>query len=404
MDFDIPNLRHLRAFSEVATHNRISAAADRVHLSQPAITQAIAKLEETLGAPLFDRRTEGMFPTEVGAMFKIRVDKVFEHLKLGAREAGKLGGCKGEAKGSRFDHLMTAVQLRAIAAVAEHQNFSLAAHNIGISQPSMHRAARDLERLSGVTLFKRSRQGIELTEAARALAQQVKLAINELNQGLTEVQEWLGRDVGIIRLGTLPLPRTYVVPTAINRLCDERPSVTVSAVDGPFDDLLHALRHGELDLLIGALRDPPPIDDIEQEALFDAPLAVVARAGHPLAAAKRVTTSELAAYPWVVPRQGTPTRATFDALMRNVDNRPAGLVESSSLGLIRALLLESDRLTLISSHQIMHEEELGLLVRLPFAVAVEQRDIGLTVRKGWRPTSAQRRFIELLREASKNVG
>ena len=48
MQFAIPNLRHLRVFLEVARHRSISKAAPRVFLSQPAITQAIGKLETLL--------------------------------------------------------------------------------------------------------------------------------------------------------------------------------------------------------------------------------------------------------------------------------------------------------------------------------------------------------------------
>ncbi|MBZ0214965.1 MAG: LysR family transcriptional regulator, partial [Fimbriimonadaceae bacterium] len=54
MDRPFPNLRHLRAFREVAACRSISQASRRVHLSQPAITQAIAKLEDALGLALFD--------------------------------------------------------------------------------------------------------------------------------------------------------------------------------------------------------------------------------------------------------------------------------------------------------------------------------------------------------------
>jgi len=48
MSPDRLNLRHMRAFCMVARCGSISAAAGDVHLSQPAITQAIAKPERSL--------------------------------------------------------------------------------------------------------------------------------------------------------------------------------------------------------------------------------------------------------------------------------------------------------------------------------------------------------------------
>ena len=371
-----------------------------MHLSQPAITQAIAKLEKELGVSLFDRRPNGMFATEAGALFKTRIIRVFEHLRFGAKEVVRLGSKRGARGFKNFDQLLTAIQLRAVAAMSDSRNFSLAARKLDISQPSIHRAARDLERLSGVTLFEKSSQGINLTRSAQALAQQAKLAFAELEQGRTEIHEWLGRDVGWIRIATLPLARSFVLPAAINALYAERPEVHISVVDGPYDGLLHGLRHGELDMLIGALRDPAPADDVIQEVLFEAPLAVVSRSSHPLAKKSRITTNDLAAYPWAVPRVGAPTRSAFEMLFENAKRRPTKFIESSSLLLIRALLLDSDRLTLISAHQILHEEKMGLLTRLPVKVPRTLRDIGLTLRRGWRPTASQSRFLDLLRDAA----
>ena len=71
----IPNLRHLRAFSEVARSHSISTAAGRIFLSQSAVTQAIGKLEARLGISLFVRRHNGMYLTDSGELLVHRVDR-----------------------------------------------------------------------------------------------------------------------------------------------------------------------------------------------------------------------------------------------------------------------------------------------------------------------------------------
>jgi len=400
-----PNLRHLRAFREVARLGNISRASERVHLSQPAITQAIAGLEALVGAALFERRSDGMAPTEPGRLFLDRVERALGFLEEGAREAARLGQRRGARGFSDFDRLLTTTQLRALIAVAESGNFSLAARAIGLSQPTLHRSARDLERLAGIPLFDKTREGIEPTRAARLLARQAGLGFAELEQGFREVSAWRGLDSGAIVIGTMPLARSFVLPTAINRLLAERPEVRVSVVDGPYDDLLHGLRHGAIDLLIGALRDPVPIDDVVQEPLFEDLLALVTRAGHPLTGPPAVSTAELARFPWVVPRRGTPTREHFEALFRAAGMAaPVSLVETSSLVLIRGLLLESDRIALISAQQIRHEAQQGLLVVLPCDLTHTSRPIGLTLRRSWRPTATQAQFLDLLRAAGRGIG
>ena len=395
------NLRHLRAFCEVAKHGSISAAAEHVFLSQPAITQALAKLEETLSAPLFVRKSNGMFLTEPGELFQHRAVRALDNLRRGARRAARAAG-RGRTGGfQQFDQLLTSAQLRALVAVAQAGNFSLAARAAGVSQPSVHRMARDLERVSGLTLFDKTARGIELTPAAQVLRQFVGLAFSELEQGVDEVDAWRGLDVAHLRIGTLPLARTRVLPSAINGLTRLRPDVSVSVTDGPYDDLLHALRHGEIDVLIGALRDPPPIDDVSQEELFGDELAVIGRRDHPLAGHDAVTPVQMADYPWVVPRRGTPTRDLFEALFEDAGvEPPVRLVESSSLVLIRGLLAGSDRLTLISANQFRIEIEQGLADRLAVALDKPSRPIGLTTRRDWQPTATQALFIDLLRKAS----
>ncbi|MGC2857447.1 LysR family transcriptional regulator [Novispirillum sp. DQ9] len=405
MNKDVPNIRHLRAFLAVAESQSISAASRRVFISQPAITQAIAKMEKALGVALFDRRPEGVFLTEAGGLFHDRVERMLRHLQAGVAEAMKAAGRRTAKSMQSLDQNLTGVQLRALIAISEAANFSLAARAVGISQPSLHRAARDLEHLAGVPLFEKANRGILLTKPGEILAMQGRLALVEYEQGLEELGEWRGEDSGGIVVGSMPLSRTFLLPTAITMLTRERPDARIEVVDGPYEDLLNGLRRGELDLLIGALRDPLPIGDIVQEPLFNDPLAVVARVGHPLHARSGAPeVAELARWPWVVPRRGTPSRAHFEALFADAGVAvPAALVETGSAILIRGLLESSDRLTLISLHQIRHEMQWGLLAPLPLDLPGTARPIGLTVRKDWRPTATQARFLTLLREAGQVV-
>lgn len=404
MNWSVPNLRHLRAFQAVAESRSITAASRQVFISQPAITQAVAKMERTLGVALFERRPEGVFPTEAGNLFHDRVERVMRHLQTGIGEAIRASGRRGGRPAPNLDQMLTGVQLRALIAVAVARNFSLAARAVGVSQPSLHRAARELEHLVGVPLFETASRGVTLTRAAEALAMQVKLALAELEQGLAEIEEWKGGESGGLVIGAMPLARSFLLPTAINAFGREKPDARVEVVDGPYEDMLHGLRHGDIDLLVGALRDPVPIDDVVQAPLFVDPLAIVARVGHPLAQRARLSVADLARYPWVVPRRGTPTRTHFERLFAEAgETVPKALVETGSLILIRGLLSASDRLTIISLHQIRHETQWGMLAPLPFPLHGTARPIGLTVRRDWRPTAAQARFIELLRETGRVI-
>ena len=63
------DLELYRIFYVVAKNNHMTRASEELHISQPAISQAIKKLEDQLGGTLFLRSNKGMELTEEGKMF-----------------------------------------------------------------------------------------------------------------------------------------------------------------------------------------------------------------------------------------------------------------------------------------------------------------------------------------------
>lgn len=393
----MPNLRHLYAACEAARQGSISRAANSVHLSQSAVTQGIARLEKMAGERLFERTGTGIYPTEAGRRFVVRVERAFQKLK----------GWQGEVDpGTEAEPLYrraTSTQLRALVAVVESGGFSLAARELGRSQPSVYRAAKDLERLCGRELFRRTANAVEATPLARLMARSASLAFAEIRQGFEEIDELHGRMQGIVAVGSLPLARTSLLPMAITRLLARHPSARVKVVDGPYDELLHTLLHGGIDLVIGALRLPRPTNQVVQEPLFDDPLSIVVRRGHPLLGARLPDVAALSRLDWIVPREGTPARDHFNAFFAERGIAPPSrLIECSSLVTTRGLLLQSDRAALLSLRQAKLDVGSGQLATLSDPLPGTERTIGLTYRKDWQPTTVQARFIGEVRRSARH--
>lgn len=399
---DFPHIRYLCVVREVFRHGRIGVAADIVHLSQPAATQAVARLETTLGVPLFERRPAGMFATEAGEIFERRVERILEHLRRGDSLARKKAARRGGAERRHaFYKQCTPIQLRALVAVDRAGNFSQAAAALGVSQPGVHRATKDLAALAGFALFEQTRGGVVLTSAAEAFVHHVRLALAEFRQAVYEVNEYLGRSETRISIGALPLSRTAIVPQAMDAMLTEAGDrIQINCVEARYPTLLRDLRFGELDLLIGAMRDPKPAEDIVQEPLFEDTLVIVTGPDHPLQGRADVTLDMTLAYPWIAPPRETPSGSyLFDTL--RIQDRPDTPVRivSSSLVMMRALLARGDYISIISKRQIEVELALGLVAPLPLNLAQSERQIGLTFREGWRPTPLQKRFVTILKQA-----
>lgn len=381
------NLRHLRALSAIVAHGSMSAAAQAVNLSQPALTQGLAKLERQLGTALFDRRSDGVTPTEAGLLMAARATAAVEHL-IAATKGGLRRGF------ARPEHLMTASQLHALLALADAGSFVGAATATALSQPALHRAVRDLEQMCGHALAERRGRGVVLTAAGRRLARGVRLAAGEIAAGIDELGD--EQDSGRIAIGAMPLPRALLLPQAIAAFVGGTPRAVVDVAEGSWRELVDPLRDGVIDLMVGALRVETPAG-LEQRALFDDALVVIARAGHPLAAVPDPGLDDLARFGWIVGQVDTPLRAHWDALFAGRTPPPAP-IECGSVMVIRGVLRDSDLLTLLSPDQVALEIRSGLLTIVGRPLPHCTRTIGITTRTGWRPTAAQRRFVVLLEQ------
>jgi DNA-binding transcriptional LysR family regulator len=76
----------LRVFVSVLEHRSFRKAAAVLHLTQPAVTKAIAGLEQTLGCKLFHRVSSGVEPTVHGMSFAPRAVAVFDELRRAAQD------------------------------------------------------------------------------------------------------------------------------------------------------------------------------------------------------------------------------------------------------------------------------------------------------------------------------
>lgn len=403
MNFEMPNIRHLRVFLEVIASKSISKASKKIFLSQPAITQAISKLEGNLNTTLFERRNNGMYVTPSGKAYAYRIERALNIISEGTKAALRIGAISSTNSREHTLQMLTTTQLRALIAVSETQNFSLAGRNIGVSQSSLHRSARELESQIGVTFFEKSHTGIRTSKAAQALAKAAKLAFSEISQGQEEVNSLHNREVGHIVVGCMPLARSSILPNAILEFSGQYPDFSFQIGDGSYDDLLAHLRHGDFDLLIGALRFPIPSDDVVQEELFSASICIVARADHPLCEQKHITTEQLTQHSWVVPPKATPAYGIFKTIFNADDEMPQNLVETSSQILMRTLLVNSKRLGIISEEQIQQELNDGILQKIPYEIEQASRPIGITMRKTWRPTKTQQYFLKNLRKSGASL-
>jgi len=75
----------------------------------------------------------------------------------------------------------------------------------------------------------------------------------------------------------MALSRSLLLPATLANLLREQPGITVDVLEGSYLELVELLRSGKIDILIGALREHPGTD-LLQEPLFDDRLTIIGRA------------------------------------------------------------------------------------------------------------------------------
>ncbi len=387
-----PSLRHLRVFLALLDTGTVTGAARACHVSQPAASQALARLDAEAGLPLVHHGRDAQGPTEAGLAYGARVRRALARLDAAL-----------SAVAPRLVLTATRAQLSALIAVRDVENFTLAAQHLGLSQPTVHRAVTQLESEAGRPLFQRNSKRMQASRPAQAMADAARLCFSELEQAAAELADLAGREAGSITVGAMPLSRSIVLPRALAEFRRLRPTMPLLILDGPYADLLAGLRRGEIDLLIGALRQPVPVPDVVQTALFTDDLVLVVRPGHPLATAAAPQAGAITRYPWVVPRAGTPAHAQFERFLAEIGERRPATIESSSMMLMRELLAQTDHIGCISRLQARADIALGAVVALERRLPGSARPIGLTTRADWLPTAAQAQFLAIVHRVGAEV-
>ena len=251
-----------------------------------------------------------------------------------------------------------------------------------VAYNSSSMALSRMEATLGHGLFQRMMQGMVATDATARLVMRAKRVFAEIRHMQSDLAAISGSLAGLVTIGTLPLGRTFVVPTGIAHALAQHPGLRVVTFENQYEQLIASLRNGDIDVVFGALRPKDLAQGLVTEPLFSDRIGIVARRGHPLAAYASLSLQDLLSQQWILPRPNAPGRRLVDASFQELGlQAPVPSVETGDLAMLRQLLNCSDMLTAISPHQLMFEIQAGTLAELPVKLGATTRSIGFTLRQ-----------------------
>jgi LysR family transcriptional regulator, regulator for genes of the gallate degradation pathway len=383
----------------VGERGSFSDAATAIGISQSAASRSIRSLEKEFQCALFATRGHTVKPTRQGEILLLRAKRAREQLRRAASEFGETRA------GAVFSDMMRASdhEYRAFIGVYNHATVSQAALSLGVKQPSISRSLSRLELRLKQDLFERRSFELRATQIGHKLVVPFKLMFRELDQAREEVKLNLGDRTGQVVLGCLPLTRPRLVPDAIAALVSKYPDLNVRVVDGMFPALFAMLMQGEMDILVGTLRDPLPEGTNGEFLLYDR-VSIVVRPEHPLARQDVITLEDCLQYDWVLPSSSAPLTQFFKKVLQSYGLRsPERYTEVDSIIVGRSLLCNSDRIAILSYFQVEQEVRWGRLSTLPLRLPNSRRKIGILTKEDYLPTPFVAAFIEALRTVAKQM-
>ncbi|MDB5579241.1 MAG: hypothetical protein JWR80_4417 [Bradyrhizobium sp.] len=194
---------------------------------------------------------------------------------------------------------MKLTHLRDVLAVAEEGSIRGAGRLLGSTQPAVTRSIREIEHELGVSLFERHAKGVRLTEMGQVFVRRASAIQQEVRRAREEIEQMNGGTTGEVSIALSTATTMSLLPRALNEFRRRYPNAVLKVHESFFQPVKQDLLSGRIDLYVGPLDQAKSTPQFSVETLFDNYRQIVARKGHPLAAAK--TLPELIGAAWVRP-------------------------------------------------------------------------------------------------------
>ncbi|MEU2988099.1 LysR family transcriptional regulator [Micromonospora aurantiaca] len=189
-------------------------------------------------------------------------------------------------------------ELRYFVAVAEELHFGRAARRLGIAQPPLSRAIRQLERRLGVTLLERDSRRVALTSAGSVLLREGRAALDAVDAADRRTRragEAANGGAGLV-LATKAGASSELLPKLLDAYAAEPDAVRVEVLLSGIGEQERLLRDGRADVALLHL----PFDSttgLDTEELVTEQQVLVLPAGHPLAGRAQLRMADVETLP-----------------------------------------------------------------------------------------------------------
>ena len=292
-------------------------------------------------------------------------------------------------------------QLRYVIAVARTGNFSRAAENCHVAQPSLSQQIQKLEAELGERLFDRLKREAKLTSHGEAFLRRAVRILEEVDAAKREATD--ARDLlrGKLTVGVLPTIAPYLLPGVMAEFVEKFPGVEMVIQEDTTARLLKLALAYEIDLALASL----PIADerLEVRELFTEELLLALPQGHPLARKRGLKVSDLDGERLIVMKEGHCLGDQVLGFCERRDFKPAISFRSAQLETIQAMVSSGLGLSLIPAMAANRDREDLPEYRSLQSPRPERKVVALWPRQR-PPGRAAAEFLKLIRGGERDTG
>ena len=186
---------------------------------------------------------------------------------------------------------MTITQLQYVLAVAEYQNFTLAAEKTYVTQPTLSMQIQKLEDELDILIFDRSKKPIQLTDIGSKIVEQAKNIVKESFRIKDIVDQQKGFIGGEFKVGIIPTVMPTLLPMFLKNFINKYPKINLKIEELNTETIISKLEDGHLDAAIAAT--PLENENIKERVLYYEPFVAYIPEGHRLEKNKKIRPSDL---------------------------------------------------------------------------------------------------------------
>jgi LysR family hydrogen peroxide-inducible transcriptional activator len=286
-------------------------------------------------------------------------------------------------------------QLRYFLAVARTKNFSRAAEQCHVAQPSLSQQIMKLEDELGEKLFERTKREVALAPAGDLLKAHAERVLLEVESARDNVREMRGLVRGRVTLGVLPTIAPYFLPRRLRKFTAKYPAVEVVVHEDTTDQLASALLAREVDLAVVSL--PVERVGLVAEEFFEEKLLVVLPAGHRLVRKRWLTLDDLELEAFILMKEGHCLAGQALKFCRLNGFAPRVSFRSAQIGTVLAFVAKGWGVSIVP--EMACERPMpGVRYR---AVKGLGRSIGIIRREARALSHAGRALVDFLRDGAR---